>query len=223
MEKSELKSIVEALIFASDRPLNVAEIKEVLTESDEESIRQFIKELNQEYNDTKRSFSIQEVASSFRMVTKPEYSRWLKEFYKSRMKERLSRPSLETLAIIAYKQPVIKPEIEALRGVNVDGVIVTLLEKNLIKIAGRKDTIGRPLLYATTDEFLHHFGLSSLSEMPGLPEVKQLTDVATEVDAMEKIEAVREEERVKSDSADDSKNNALPEAAKEQKNDFQNA
>jgi segregation and condensation protein B len=110
------------------------------------------------------------------MVTLPQFGPHLKALYKSRMKERLTRPSLETLAIIAYKQPVTKPEIEAIRGVNTDGVIITLLERNLIRITGRKDTVGRPLLYGTTDEFLQHFGLGSLSDMPKLPEMQQMTE-----------------------------------------------
>lgn len=177
MERKELKQILEALIFVSDKPLGINQIKEVLGDLPEQDIRQLTEELDREYQQTSRSFAIQEVAGGFRMITRPEFAPWLKALYKSKMKERLTRPSLETLAIIAYKQPVTKPEIEAIRGVNVDGVITTLLERNLIRIAGRKDTIGRPLLYTTTNEFLQHFGLSSISDMPKLPEVQQLTEV----------------------------------------------
>lgn len=177
MQQSELKSVIEALIFVSDKPLGINQIKEVMEDMQEEQILQIIDELNQEYQATGRSFMLQETAGGFRMVTRPEFATWLKALYKSKMKERLTRPALETLAIIAYKQPVTKPEIEALRGVNVDGVITTLLERNLVRIAGRKDTPGRPLLYATTSEFLQHFGLASLSDIPKLPEVQQLTAV----------------------------------------------
>lgn len=177
MERKELKQILEALIFVSDKPLGINQIKEVLEGLPEQDIRRLTEELNQEYQETSRSFAISEVAGGFCMITRAEFAPWLKALYKSKMKERLTRPSLETLAIIAYKQPVTKPEIEAIRGVNVDGVITTLLERNLIRIAGRKDTIGRPLLYGTTNEFLQHFGLSSLSDMPKLPEVQQLTEV----------------------------------------------
>lgn len=181
MDKQELKQIIEALIFVSDKPLSVNQIKEVVTEVPEEGIRQCVNELNQEYEATSRSFVIQEVAGGFRMVTRPHLAAWLKVFYKTKMKERLTRPSLETLAIVAYKQPITKPEVEAIRGVNVDGVMATLLEKGLTKIAGRKDSPGRPLLYATTDEFLAHFGLSALSDMPKLPELQQLTEVNDDV------------------------------------------
>lgn len=176
MENKELKSVVEALIFVSDKPFGINNIRDVVDNVPEAQVRQVIDELNAEYEQTGRSFIIQEVAGGFRMATRPEFASWLKSFYKSKVKERLTRPSLETLAIIAYKQPVTKPEIEAIRGVNTDGVITTLLERNLIKIAGRKDTPGRPLLYATTNEFLAHFGLGAISEMPKLPEVQQLID-----------------------------------------------
>lgn len=174
MEKTELKQIIEALIFVSDKPLGLLEIREVVKGVTEEQFRQAINELNQEYESTHRSFIIQEVAGGFRMATRPELAPWLKSFYKSKVTDRLTRPSLETLAIVAYKQPVTKPEIEAIRGVNTDGVIATLLERGLIKIAGRKDSPGRPLLYATTDDFLAHFGLGGISDMPKLPEMQQL-------------------------------------------------
>lgn len=180
MDKNEIKQVLEALIFVSDKPLTVFQIREVAGGVSEQDIRQAISELNQEYESTNRSFVIQEVAGGFRMATRPELAPWLKSFYKVKVKERLTRPSLETLAIIAYKQPVTKPEIEAIRGVNTDGVIATLLERNLLKIAGRKDSPGRPLLYATTDEFLAHFGLGGISDMPKLPEVQQLTTQTTE-------------------------------------------
>lgn len=202
MERAELKSIIEALIFVSDSPLSTNQIKEVLAEElGQEDISQFMKELNQEYEATNRSFIIQEVAGAFRMVTRPDFAPWLKALYKSKVKERLTRPSLETLAIIAYKQPVTKPEIEAIRGVNVDGVIATLLERNLVRIAGRKDTVGRPLLYATTNEFLAHFGLSSLSDMPKLPEVQQLTEAAPELAALEAAkQQIEEKQEQKNDT-----------------------
>jgi len=176
METNDIKPVLEALIFVSDKPLAINQIKEVMENVSEEQIRQAVNELNQDYEATKRSFIIQEVAGGFRMATRPEFASWLRSLYKSNVKERLTRPSLETLAIIAYKQPVTKPEIEAIRGVNTDGVITTLLERSLVKIAGRKDSPGRPLLYATTDEFLAHFGLGTISEMPKLPEVQQLTE-----------------------------------------------
>jgi segregation and condensation protein B len=176
MEKEQSKSILEALIFVSDSPLEMVQIRDVLEGASEEEIQRLVQELNNEYQATGRSFTIQQIAGGYRMVTLPQFGPHLKALYKSRMKERLTRPSLETLAIIAYKQPVTKPEIEAIRGVNTDGVIITLLERNLIRITGRKDTVGRPLLYGTTDEFLQHFGLGSLSDMPKLPEMQQMTE-----------------------------------------------
>jgi len=176
MENSELKPVLEALIFVSDKPLSINQIKVVVETAQEAQIRQLVDELNQEYEQTNRSFIIQEVAGGFRMATRPEFAAWLKSLYKSKVSERLTRPSLETLAIVAYKQPVTRSEVEAIRGVNTDGVIATLLERNLVKIAGRKDTPGRPLLYATTDDFLNHFGLGSISDIPKLPEVQELVE-----------------------------------------------
>lgn len=173
--------IIEALLFASERPLGLAEIKEVLDETNTDLLKEFIVKLNQEYQATGRSFEILEVAGGFQLATSREFSPWLKKLYKSRLRERLTRPSLETLAIIAYRQPVTKPEIEGIRGVNVDGVVTTLLDKGLIKILGRKETVGRPLIYGTTGQFLEHFGLASLDNLPRLEELTQVEDMAQEL------------------------------------------
>jgi segregation and condensation protein B len=206
METNEIKPILEALIFVNDKPLTINQIKEVMDDVSEEQVRQAVSELNQDYEITKRSFIIQEVAGGFRMATRPEFASWLRSLYKSNVKERLTRPSLETLAIIAYKQPVTKPEIEAIRGVNTDGVITTLLERGLAKIAGRKDSPGRPLLYATTDEFLAHFGLSSIAEMPKLPEVQELAAAAPGVEVMQQME---ENAQQKQEEKQEDKNDAI--------------
>jgi len=133
-------------------------------------IKNIILELAKEYEDTQRSFSIKEIAGGFQIVTDPTLAPWLKKLYKTSGSDRLTGPSLETLAIVAYKQPATKPEIETIRGVNVDGVLKTLIEKNLVRIAGRKETVGRPILYGTTQEFLQYFGLNSLEELPRLEE-----------------------------------------------------
>jgi len=166
------KQIIEALIFVSDKPLALGEIKQVLEDATDEEINTLIETLNKEYQDTQRSFKITQIAGGYQMVTTPECGPYLKKLYKSRMKEKLTRPSLETLAIKAYKQPATRAEIEAIRGVNVDGVVKTLLEKGLIKICGRKEVVGRPLLYSTTEEFLQHFGLGNISDLPRLEELQ---------------------------------------------------
>jgi len=170
MDRDQAKNIIEAMFFVSDKPLFVNEIKGVLEEFDAQQVKDIISQLRKEYEDIDRAFRIKEIAGGFQIVTDPMLAPWLKKLYKTSGMDRLSGPSLETLAIIAYKQPTTKPEIEAIRGVNVDGVLKTLIEKNLARIAGRKDTVGRPILYGTTSEFLQYFGLSSLEELPNLEE-----------------------------------------------------
>ena len=170
MDRSQAKNIIEAMLFVSDKPLFIHEIKGVLEEFDGRQVKDIVLELTKEYEETQRSFRIKEIAGGFQIVTDPVLAPWLKKLYKTSGSDRLTGPSLETLAIIAYKQPATKPEIETIRGVNVDGVLKTLIEKNLVRIAGRKETVGRPILYGTSQEFLQYFGLNSLEELPKLEE-----------------------------------------------------
>jgi len=172
MDKDQAKRIVEALLFVSDKPISIDALKDVLKEVDPTEIRALVEELNGEYLAGGRSFSIKEIAGGFQMLTDPLYSRWISALYK-RPSDRLSGPSLETLAIVAYRQPITRADIEAIRGVNIDGVVKTLEERNLIKTKGRVDGPGRPILYGTTSEFLQHFGLKSLEELPKLKEFKE--------------------------------------------------
>lgn len=170
MDINQIKTIVEAMLFVSDKPLFLNEIKGVLDDNSVTDIKEAISELAKYYETSGRAFRVKEIAGGFQLVTDPSLATWLKKLYKTAGSERLSGPSLETLAIIAYKQPVSKPEIEAIRGVNVDGVLKTLIEKNLVRILGRKETVGRPIIYGTTQEFLQYFGLNSLEELPKLEE-----------------------------------------------------
>jgi len=170
MTRDEAKNIVEVLLFVSDKPLSLEKITEVLDEFDKESVSSIIEELNAEYQTTKRSFSIVEVGGGFQILTDQFYAPWVRKLFTKDKAKRLSMPSLETLAIIAYKQPVTRADIEAIRGVNTEGVLDTLLERGLIRLAGRKEVIGRPFLYSTTRDFLVHFGLKSLENLPKLNE-----------------------------------------------------
>ena len=172
MDKDQTKRIVEALLFVSDKPVSIDALKDVLKEVDPTEIRTLVEELNSEYLTQGRSFNIKEIAGGFQMLTDPLYSRWISALYK-RPSDRLSGPSLETLAIIAYRQPITRADIEAIRGVNIDGVVKTLEDRNLIRTKGRVDGPGRPILYGTTSEFLKHFGLKSLEELPKLKEFKE--------------------------------------------------
>jgi segregation and condensation protein B len=172
MDREEAKKIIEALLFVSDKPVSIDTLKDVVKGIEPTEVRAVVEELNKEYSSTARSFSIKEIAGGFQMLTDPVYSRWISALYK-KGPDRLTGPSLETLAIIAYRQPLTRAEIEAIRGVNVDGVLRTLEERDLVRTKGRVDGPGRPILYGTTTEFLQHFGLKSLEELPKLKEFQE--------------------------------------------------
>ena len=173
MDLSEAKSIIEAVLFAADKPVSVDQLT-ILVEIDYNTVERLILELQREYDTEERSFQISEIANGFQMSTRNEYALWIKKFYTTEVSSRLSMSSLEALAIVAYKQPVTRAEIEEIRGVSSDSVIHTLLERNLISIIGRKDAPGRPLMYGTTTEFLIHFGLRDLSELPSIDEIERM-------------------------------------------------
>ncbi len=156
--------VVEGLLFASDTPLEAERIREVLDLESAEAARELVEELRARYQD--RGLQIVEVGGGYRMITRPELAPWLVRLSRARTKTRLSRPALETLAIVAYKQPVSRPEVDAIRGVNSEGVLENLLERRLIRITGRKDAPGRPYLFETTREFLVAFGLRDLADLP---------------------------------------------------------
>jgi len=168
MNKEQKKSIIEALLFVSDEPLTEKKISGVFEEGEvpEKEAKAIIEELNQDFANSKRSFSIVNVAGGYQIKTLPEFLPWLTKLITTQKKERLSKPALETLAIIAYRQPIIRADIEVIRGVDVGGMLGSLLDKNLIKIVGRKDIPGRPFIYETTQLFLEYFGLGSLKDLP---------------------------------------------------------
>ena len=171
METDELKHAIEALLFASEKPLSIEQIKEAFEENlDAGDIRSRAVELKNEYAAQNRGFKLFEVAGGFQIATDPRFAGVLQRFYQAREKKKISQASLETLSIIAYRQPVTRADMEFIRGVNVDGALKTLLEKGLVKILGRKDVPGRPMLYGTTKEFLEHFGLASVEQLPALKE-----------------------------------------------------
>lgn len=167
-------AIIEAVLFSSDTALTLNDLSNILDGMPTPSIERHVTDLNEFYEREHRSFRISEVAGGFQMVTRPEYARWIKRLYRGRIPSRLTQASLECLAIVAYRQPISRTEIEAIRGVNVDGVMRTLLDRNLIRIAGRGEGVGRPILYATTDEFLRYFGLNKLADMPKVDELKEI-------------------------------------------------
>ena len=174
-------SVINALIFASDEPLPAADIVKAIKGIDGEYIQihvedvnQCVEEINNFYDENQVLFKIIKVANGFLYATRPEVAKYVGFLSSEKSKRRLSQAALETLAIIAYKQPLTKPELETIRGVNSDYILNTLLEKRLITITGRAETIGRPLLYNTTDEFLKYFGLNKISDLPKPREIDEI-------------------------------------------------
>jgi segregation and condensation protein B len=173
MDRTELKALIEALIFASDTPLTADKIKQLIENITKKEIVDVIAELQSDYGQQTHGFQLTEIANGYQFRTKPDFSYWLKKFKKTKP-FRLTQPTLETLAIIAYKQPITRLEIEKIRGVDTGGVIKTLLEKKLICIAGRKNVPGKPFLLGTTKTFLEIFSLENLSSLPSIKEIEDL-------------------------------------------------
>lgn len=175
MENLDLNSgIVEALLIASDIPMTQTKLNECLEDGLKIDLEDTIEYLNQVYKETRRSFFIAQLAGGYIILTKKDYEPFIRNYINKSGRIRLSAAALETIAIIAYKQPVSKPDIEQIRGVNSDGVMSTLLERNLIQVKGRAEVPGRPLLYATTEDFLKYFGLNSPMDLPRLKELDRL-------------------------------------------------
>jgi segregation and condensation protein B len=171
--RTELKGVLEALLFVAEEPLPFKQLCD-LTGAPESDVRTTLDELIAEYQAPSRGLEVREIAGGWRISTKPEHHEFIRKYLKSRPSARLSLPALETLAVIAYKQPITVPEILEIRGVTSTSAIKTLLEKRLIVTRGRKETVGRPMLYGTSKEFLLQFGLRDLSELPSIEDFQDL-------------------------------------------------
>jgi len=168
------KQIVEALLFASDSPVGLATLVEVLDGPSPAEVAEIVRELGRDFDAGERGVTIAEIAGGYQILSRKDCAPWIEQMLRSRRKVRLSRAGLETLAIVAYKQPITKVEIDSIRGVDSGGSLHTLLERNLVLIKGRSKGVGRPLLYATAPEFLSYMGINELSD---LPELKELGNV----------------------------------------------
>jgi segregation and condensation protein B len=171
MDHFEIKPILEGLFFISDSPLHLETLVEILPESNKEAILNGIRQIQIEYEDSSKGIELTEIAGGYQFRTKPIWAGWVNRLKKAKA-IKLSQAGLETLAIVAYRQPVIRPAIEEIRGVDSGSVLHTLLEKGLIKVMGRKDLPGRPIVYGTTKAFLELFGLNTLSDLPTLKEIQ---------------------------------------------------
>jgi segregation and condensation protein B len=158
------------MLFVSNKPLSIKEIKNI-TGKEKKYVKETIEKLQSEYQKSNSPFFIQEVARGFSFATKPEYAEWIKKLYNNEKRYVLSKASIETLAIVAYNQPITRMEIEKIRGVNCTTLLLNLLKNNFIKICGRKKVAGNPLLYRVTERFLLHFGLKSMSDLPPIDEL----------------------------------------------------
>jgi segregation and condensation protein B len=171
-----LKRELEALLFATDSPLTVARLKKIFPEVETPELKSVIGELQEEYEQSGHSFTVVEFGGGWQIATKPEFSPIVEKMLKTRRFTRLSKAGLEVLAIIAYRQPITRLDIDDIRGVNSSGAISTLTERNLITVVGRSQAVGNPLLYGTTREFLNHLGLKGLNQLPDLPDLEGVLD-----------------------------------------------
>lgn len=202
-----IKKIVEVLIFSSDRPLTLKQMKDIINQeksetgvtSDIRNIEKAVNELIEKYSSDVYSFNLVQVAGAYRFATKHEFAPWLAKLNKEKLKRRLSQSALETLAIIAYNQPITKAEMEAVRGVNVDYIIGSLLEKDLITIKGRAEVVGRPMLYGTTDNLLEYLGINDIADLPHLKAIEEIIKSGppdgvsqSDIDFYEEINHIRE-------------------------------
>ncbi|MCF7870833.1 MAG: SMC-Scp complex subunit ScpB [Candidatus Omnitrophica bacterium] len=187
MDIEKIKSILESLLFVNERPIQLSEISRILELKNKE-IKEAFEMLKTEYKDRDSGIAIVSVAGGYQMCSAPFNEPWIKKMYSHQNKQKLSTASLETLAIIAYKQPITRVEIEEIRGVNVDGVVRKLGELGLVKTAGRKEVVGKPFLYITTRKFLEYFGINSLEDLPNLEEFVNLAEKENIVSQEEKKE-----------------------------------
>lgn len=168
------RAVLEALLFAADEPLSARRLADLVEDATPARVDEMVEELNADYLREGRAFRIAPIAGGYQVVTRPEYASWVRRLRAPTAASRLSQAALETLAIVAYKQPVTRAELESIRGVSVEAVLGTLLERDLARIVGRREGIGRPLLYGTTDHFLEYFGLPDLDALPRPDELEVL-------------------------------------------------
>jgi segregation and condensation protein B len=170
----ELKPAIESVLFVADEPLPLAALGKILGDIDAKDLKQALEELSSEYDERSCGLELREIAGGWRFSTRPQHHEFIRKYLKSKPSARLSLPALETLAVIAYKQPVTVPEILEIRGVTSTSAIKTLLEKRLIMTKGRKETVGKPMLYGTSKDFLIQFGLKDLQELPSIEDFEEL-------------------------------------------------
>ncbi len=209
MDNFEIKPILESLFFVSDSPVRLETLVEILPESNKDAILEGIRQIQTEYEDPSRGIELTEIAGGYQFRTKPNWAGWISRLKKVKA-VKLSQAALETLAIVAYRQPIIRPAIEEIRGVDSGSVLHTLMEKGLVKVMGRKDLPGRPIVYGTTKAFLEIFSLNTLSDLPTIKEIQP--PLEPEEMSLEKIspEEILNDESVKPETEEVSPHQDLP-------------
>lgn len=192
LEGRELAAVLEVLLFVSPEPVSLSRLVTAVGNVSKAEVEQALTRLEQDLAQDNRGIQLVKLAGGYRLVTKAEYAPWLKRLDKAKAAQKLSRSALESLAIIAYKQPLVRAEIEEIRGVETSGVLRTLLERKLVRIVGRKEVPGRPIMYGTTKFFLEHFGLQDITQLPPLREFKELGEAEQALLPMEQEEAALE-------------------------------
>lgn len=203
LQGRELPAIIEAVLFVSGEPVSVARLASVIGTVSKAEVEGALKALQEQLAHDSRGIQLVKVAGGYRLVTKPDYAPWMKRLDKAKAAQKLSRSALESLAIIAYKQPLVRAEIEEIRGVETSGVLRTLLERKLVRIVGRKEVPGRPIMYGTTKYFLEHFGLEDLSQLPPLREFKELGEAEQALLPIDDASAIGETIADEADGTDD--------------------
>jgi segregation and condensation protein B len=188
-----LAAVLEALLFVSPEPVSVTRLATAVGNVSKVEVEQALLRLEQDLSQEGRGIQLVKLAGGYRLVTKAEYAPWLKRMDKAKAAQKLSRSALESLAIIAYKQPLVRAEIEEIRGVETSGVLRTLLERKLVRIVGRKEVPGRPIMYGTTKFFLEHFGLQDITQLPPLREFKELGEAEQALLPMEQAETAADQ------------------------------
>lgn len=181
LEDEEIQAIIEALLFVSSEPIQEEEILPVIGMEHKDTLHSALSHLLHQYSQKGRGICIEKVAGGYRLATKHHLGHWIGKYRDTRNTKRLSHAAIETLSIIAYKQPITLPEIQLIRGVNPSGAIKTLLEKKMIRIAGRKKTIGKPFLYGTTKSFLIHFGLDRVEDLPSIEQFDRMIEASMDM------------------------------------------
>lgn len=210
LEERELKAIVESLLFVSADPVPVERLMVALGTVSKSELRHALQSLREDFDREGRGVQVVELAGGYQMVTRAEYAPWIARLAKAKASPKLSRSAMESLAIIAYKQPIVRSEIEQIRGVEVSGVLRTLLERKLIRMVGRKEVPGRPIMYGTTKLFLQQFGLNDLSQLPPLREFKELGEAEQAMLPVEEGLQIGDQEAVAAATSDESSDAEFP-------------